>query len=165
MTRLYSPRTTRYSPALMEVKFYHLLTTPLETALPKILPKILAGGFRVLVKCRDAAQMKLLDEKIWAIDAESFIPHGRANAPHAEQQPILLSTELAPLNASTLLMVVDGTLPSSEQLSSFAQLVDMFDGTQEAETAAARNRWKAYKEQGHTLSYFKQQGGGWKKEA
>ena len=150
----------------MEAKFYHLLTTPLETALPKLLPKILAGGFRVLVKCRDAAQMQLLDEKIWVMDAESFIPHGRADAPHAEQQPILLSTELASLNAATLLIIVDGSLPSSEQLSSFAQLVDMFDGTQEIETTAARTRWKAYKDQGHALSYFKQQhGGGWKKEA
>jgi DNA polymerase-3 subunit chi len=150
----------------MEIQFYHLLSTPLEVALPKLLPKVLAGGFTTLIKCRDAAQMKQLDEKIWVQDAESFLPHGLASEAHSEDQPILLSLDLQPLNQATLLIILDGTLVSAEQQSSFTRILDMFDGTHEPTTLAARERWKTYKSQGHTLSYIKQQpDGGWKKEA
>lgn len=150
----------------MEIQFYHLLTTPLDIALPKLLPKVLAGGFRALILCRDEAQVKLLDEKIWTQDPDSFLPHGTASAPHAERQPLLLSLHPEPVNQANLLIVTDGRIIPSEQQSPFSRILDMFDGTHEPSTLAARSRWKEYKDQGHTLSYIRQQpGGGWKKEA
>jgi DNA polymerase III subunit chi len=42
----------------------------------------------------------------------------------------------------------------------FALCCEMFDGNDEDAVAAARGRWKAYKEQGHATSYFQQDDGG-----
>jgi DNA polymerase-3 subunit chi len=39
----------------------------------------------------------------------------------------------------------------------------MFDGNDEAALAAARARWKAAKEAGHTLTYWQQTEKGWEK--
>jgi DNA polymerase-3 subunit chi len=42
----------------------------------------------------------------------------------------------------------------------------LFDGSDDAATASARERWKHYKEQNHALAYFKQTtAGGWEKAA
>jgi DNA polymerase-3 subunit chi len=149
-----------------EIQFYHLLTAPLQVALPRLLPKILAAGFVTLIKCKDAAQMQQLDEILWTFDPESFLPHGRADEPKAAQQPVLLSLSLERVNQANILIVADGeTQLSPEQQQDFTKILDMFDGINPAETTAARERWKAYKSQQCQLTYYRQQqGGGWQKE-
>ena len=152
-------------PSGMEIQFYHLLTTPLEVALPQLLPKVLAGGFKAVLKCRDDAQVKLLDEAIWTQDANSFIPHGTASELLADQQPLLLSLAFERMNDAKLLMVLDGSTVPEEAQQGYERMVDMFDGSSEPSLTAARERWKVYKAAEHTLTYYKQQSnGGWKKE-
>jgi DNA polymerase III subunit chi len=50
---------------LTEVGFYHLQTTPLERALPKLVERSLAGGFRVLVVAGSAERVAHLDAVLW----------------------------------------------------------------------------------------------------
>jgi DNA polymerase III subunit chi len=40
---------------------------------------------------------------------------------------------------------------------------DLFDGNDEAKVVAARERWRAAKETGHTLTYWKQGPRGWER--
>ena len=43
-------------------------------------------------------------------------------------------------------------------------VVDVFDGNDEEAVLSARKRWKAYKDQGHTVTYWKQtESGAWVK--
>jgi len=150
----------------MEIQFYHLLTTPLEVALPRLLEKAYAGDFRVLVKCADAAQAKKLDEALWTYHPDSFLPHGLAGQAHEAAQPVLVSTALDNPNGATILTIIDGTELSQDVPQGIGRVLDMFDGSDEAALTAARQRWKQYKERGLTLSYIKQQpNGSWKKEA
>ena len=149
----------------MEIQFYHLLTTPVEVALPKILPKALAAGLKTVIKCRDISQQEMLDEKLWTLDPDSFIPHGQAGEPNEALQPILLSLSTQRPNDAGLLLILDGSTASTEMLEGYTRIIDMFDGTSETEVSAARNRWKEYKTAGHTLTYYKQQSNGaWKQE-
>mgnify|MGYP001348980246 CR=1 FL=1 len=150
----------------MEIQFYHLLTQPIEVALPRLMAKAYEAGLPSLIKCRDAMQVKRFDEKLWTYDPDSFLPHGGANEAQAEQQPILLSTELSRANAASFVIITDGTRPEAEVLEGVTRLADMFDGGDDSAVKAARERWKYYKEQGYALSYYRQQeNGGWKKEA
>jgi DNA polymerase-3 subunit chi len=152
---------------MAEIQFYHLLTTPLEAALPRLLTKALEAGYRIAVKCADAGRMHQLDELLWAFDPDSFLPHGTTDAPHATEQPILLTPSLETLpNQPRLLVVTDGTALPPSPPEGIERVLDIFDGSDDTRTAAARARWKDYREAGHSLSYFRQQqGGGWKKEA
>lgn len=149
----------------MEIQFYHLLTTPLEVALPKLLPKALAAGLKTVIQCRDVAQQEMLDEKLWTQDPDSFIPHGKAGDENENLQPILLSLSAQRPNDACLLLILNRSLASPEILEGYTRMIDMFDGTSETEISAARNRWKEYKSAGHTLTYYKQQpNGAWKQE-
>ena len=150
----------------MEIQFYHLLTSPLEVALPKLMAKVVSAGLRTVITCRDAAQQSLLDEKLWTADPDHFLAHGIAGAGKEADQPILLSLDTTNLNAAGLLLILNGTQLQPSEMEGYTRLADMFDGADEASVLAARTRWKAYKEAGHTLTYYKQQpSGGWKQEA
>ena len=69
----------------------------------------------------------------------------------------------SPANGADILCILDGSSPDS--LPNYSKVLDVFDGSDEAAVASARQRWSTYKEQGHALQYVKQQpGGGWKIE-
>lgn len=149
----------------MEVQFYHLLTTSLERALPRLMEKALEGDYRVLIKCADASMTKMLDDHLWSYDPGSFLPHAIKNKGDSAQQPILLSTEIDRANQANLLVITDGTEVNGNA-EGFTRVLDVFNGNDGASVTAARQRWKAYKERGDTLSYIRQQpNGGWKVEA
>lgn len=152
---------------MTEVAFYQLRTTRLESALPKILEKALAGGHRALVLSDSEERVAALNAALWTYDPDSFLPHGSARDGNAERQPILLATpsaEEANANAADLLVTVGGVEPAT--LERFARCLDIFDGTDEEALAAARRRWQARKAEGHAVTYWAQtEGGRWQKEA
>lgn len=144
------------------IQFYHLLSTTRERAVPKLMEKALQSGARVVMLAA-APSLKTMSDALWTNDPASFIPHGMAKEPHADAQPIVLTTEQENPNNADILCVLDGVSPVS--LSTYKKVLDVFDGSDEAQVAAARERWSAYKSQGHALQYVKQQhGGGWKIE-
>ena len=49
---------------------------------------------------------------------------------------------------------MDGAV--SENLRSFKRVFDLFNGRDEEEVKAARNRWSSCKRDGHSLLYWKQ---------
>jgi DNA polymerase-3 subunit chi len=146
------------------VQFYHLLSTSLERAVPKLMEKVLAGGSKALVLVASADQARRVSEALWTQDPASFLPHGGAQEAHAESQPILLSTTEENQNQADILCVLDGR--TLGEVSPYRKVLDVFDGADEVAVTAARARWAAYKAKGLALQYVKQQkGGGWKIEA
>lgn len=146
-----------------EVQFYHLLTTPLARALPKLMEKAYAGGYRSVITTDSAEHALVLDTQLWDYDAASFLPHGVGGKDIDNQQPILISTTESPANAANLLCVTDGRMPEDPQ--KYSRILDIFDGNDDSMTQAARERWKSYKEFDITVSYHKQtEAGGWQKK-
>lgn len=149
----------------LEIQFYHLQSSPLEKALPKLLEKAYGRGLRCLVKTADAAQSTQLSDKIWTHDPASFLPHGTAQEKHADQQPILFSYTLDNHNISSVCFVTDGTF-LSDAPSGISKVLDMFHGADMEAVQAARARWKRYKDAGYALTYYQQTDqGSWQKKA
>jgi DNA polymerase-3 subunit chi len=145
------------------ISFYHLLSTSRERAVPKLMEKALVSGAKVVILSSVEAQLKAMSDALWSNDAASFLPHGGARDGHKEQQPIYLTLTDENPNGAEILCILDGSSPAS--LTTYSKVLDVFDGSNEDDVAAARERWKTYKAQGLALHYVKQQtGGGWKVE-
>src|SRR5579875_847472 len=148
-----------------EVWFYHLERTGLDQALPELLEKTLARGWRALVRCGSEERLEHLDGWLWAYRDESFLAHGLAEAPEAERQPVLLTTGERNANAAQVVFLVDGASPPSA-LDSFERCAVLFDGRDPGAAKAARSLWRDAKGCGAPVSYWRQsEEGGWRKQA
>lgn len=149
---------------MTQINFYHLLSTPLHQALPKLMEKALSANLHCLICTPNEAVLQQLDDALWEADAASFIPHGLASDAQASAYPICLSCEEDNPNQARVLVITDGRSPAS--LEAYDRVLDVFDGHQPDQVEAARTRWKNYKEAGHHLAYIQQQkGGGWREMA
>lgn len=155
-----SPITTR-AEALTEVGFYHLKTTPLERALPRLLERALKEGHRVVVLAGSTERVEHLNQLLWTYDDASFLPHGTVRDGHAARQPVFLATSGGNPNQADMLVLVDGV--RAPDLSGFVRICDMFDGNDETAVEAARQRWREAKAAGCGLTYWEQTAAGWVK--
>lgn len=147
-----------------DVWFYHLERTALDQALPELLDKTLARGWRALVRSASSERIEQLDDWLWSWRDDSFLAHGVAGEPHEARQPILLATGQANPNGAQAVFLLDGAEPGS--LEGFARCMIMFDGRDEAAVKTARDRWRSLKTAGHPVSYWRQSGEGrWEKSA
>ena len=146
-----------------EVWFYHLERTGLDQALPELLEKTLARGWKALVRTREPARIEHLDGWLWSYRDDSFLPHAPAAEPNAARQPVLLTTDLENPNGAEALFLLDGADPG--ELSGYARCLVLFDGADEAQLAEARGLWTRLKGQGLAVSYWRQDGRAWKKQA
>ena len=147
----------------MEVGFYHLTRTRLDEALPQLLEKAVERGLKAVLVARDADELRRLDELLWTYRDDSFLAHGTSATGYPERQPIYLARAVDNPNGATVLVLIDGLMPPAEL--DFQRIVDLFDGGDTAAVAAARERWRAWRERGTaTLVYWQQRAeGGWTK--
>jgi DNA polymerase III subunit chi len=145
-----------------EIGFYHLLATPLERALPRLLERARAQGYRVVLRAASPQRVEHLNALLWTYDEASFLPHGAARDGNPAGQPIWLSDRAENPNGATMLILVDGV--EAEDLGDFARCADLFDGNDDAAVAAARERWRRAQAAGHALTYWQQTAAGWEKK-
>jgi DNA polymerase III subunit chi len=149
---------------MSEIRFYHLQRASLEDTLPVILERAYGRGERTLVMAGSPERVEALAAHLWTYKPESFLPHGTAKDGHSGAQPIYLTAEAENPNAAKLLILCDGA--ARADCGDFPLVCEMFDGNDEMAVAAARERWKAYKEAGHKLVYFQQSPAGkWEEKA
>jgi DNA polymerase-3 subunit chi len=152
------------SEAPCDVWFYHLERTALDQALPELLDKTLARGWKALVRTGNPARIDPLDAWLWSYREDSFLPHGLADEPLAARQPVLLTNAQGNINHAQALFLIDGAEPGV--LDGFERCILVFDGRDPEATAMARERWKAFKDAGHPVSYWRQgEERGWQKQA
>jgi DNA polymerase-3 subunit chi len=147
-----------------EVWFYHLERTSLDQALPELLEKTLARGWRALVRSPASERVEHLDGWLWSYRDDSFLPHGTDAEPQAARQPILITTGSGNPNGAAAVFLIDGA--ETEDLAGFERCVLLFDGRDETAVGAARAQWSRFKGEGVSVSYWRQgEMGGWRKEA
>jgi DNA polymerase-3 subunit chi len=145
-----------------EVWFYHLERTGLDQALPELLEKTLARGWKAVVRTPEPQRVEHLDGWLWSYRDDSFLPHGLAAEPGAARQPILITTGAENPNAADALFLIDGA--EAGDLAGYARCVVLFDGADEGQLKRARAQWTAVKAKGFAASYWKQQARGWEKQ-
>ncbi len=139
---------------MAEILFYHLTESTLEDALPALLEKSIARGWRVVVQAGSEERMDSLDAHLWTYRDDSFLGHGLDSDPMAADQPILLTTQGGNANQAAVRFIVDGAEPPS--LDGYERAVFMFDGHDQQQVELARSQWKALKGGGHQVTYWQQ---------
>jgi DNA polymerase-3 subunit chi len=156
----------------MEIWFYHLQRQSLEQALPTLIEKSLANGWRVVIQAKSEERLEALDHWLWTWSDASFLAHGRAADGDGELQPVYLSTGVETPNGAKARVFVEGAEvaqwleASPSEARACARAIVAFDGNDEGELAAARLQWKQLKERGFELAYWRQsEAGRWEKQA
>lgn len=149
---------------MTDIGFYHLQKWPLERALPKLLERVLDAEKRAVVKLGSEERVEAVNALLWTYDPNSFLPHGSEKDGQGPEQPVWLTVGDDNPNGATVLILADGA--ESPKVGDYERCLEMFDGNDEGAVAAARERWKAYKDAGHTISYWQQtERGGWENKA
>jgi len=115
----------------------------------------------MLVVADDADLLDRLDKALWDQFPEDFLAHGRADAPHAARQPVLLSSDCAATNGAKLVALADGQWrPEAEE---FDRTLLFFD---EAGRAASREVWRLFDQREDvTREFHELEGGKWVQKA
>lgn len=146
-----------------EVLFYHLEHHPLERVLPSLLERTLERGWKAVVQSGSAERLEALDLTLWTYSDESFLPHGTARDGDPARQPIYLTTSDETPNGAGVLFLVDGAEAST--FEGFVRIVYLFDGRDTDATATARTQWKAARDAGCAVTYWRQsENGRWEKQ-
>jgi DNA polymerase III subunit chi len=154
---------------MTEFSFYHLLTTSLEQALPKLLERVAGLGLRSVVVLGSPDRIASVSTALWTADPASFLAHGSArdSPERAARQPIWLTDRLENPNGAQVLILADGATAPIPALGAgagddaYVRRLDIFDGNDEAAVIAARERYKTAKDAGFPLKYFRQTAAGW----
>lgn len=148
---------------MTEISFYHLLHTPLERALPKLVEKVLDSGARAVIRTGSPERAEMLSNALWTFDQASFVPHGTARDGNAAEQPVWITPEHENPNGADILILTDGA--ATPDFDGYRRCLEMFDGRDEDAVADARRRWLDYKSGDHDLTYWQQtEQGGWEKK-
>jgi DNA polymerase-3 subunit chi len=149
---------------MTDVGFYHLTATTLESALPRLLEKVLATAQRAVVMAGSPERVEALNAQLWTYNPGSFLPHGSKDDGHAADQPIWLTDQDDNPNGAQVLVLTEGV--RSDKVGEFARCLDLFDGADAQAVADARSRWTEYKAKGFAVTYWQQtSSGGWEKKA
>jgi len=148
---------------MTEIRFYHLQTQSPDQALPLILSKSLERGQRVGVKLPDEKEAERLCDLLWTARPDSFLPHGTKKDGNGPDQPVWLTAEDDNPGLADTLVLIGGA--SSDKVADYFLCCEFFDGRDDAALRAAREKWKAYKDSGHEVTYWQQtEKGGWDKK-
>lgn len=144
---------------MIKLDFWQVTDDPVEKVVTLIAKRALGEGGRVLVVSADPDQCAAISGALWQAGPESFLANGENDAPGAERQPVLFSSELSPANGASHLILADGIF---REATGFARVFLIFppEGAPEARTA-----WRAQDgREGVERSYFAQEDGRWVKK-
>jgi DNA polymerase-3 subunit chi len=111
----------------------------------RLLRKAYGARNRIVVMTEDAAQLAELDQALWTFSSTDFLPHAHVNDPLAPDSAIVLAdSDEAELPQADVLVNLSRRAPA--QFESFPRLIEVIS-TDEADTAAGRQRFIAYKRQ------------------
>lgn len=109
------------------------------------------AGRRLLVYCTDARRLERFDSLLWSFDPASFIPHAHADDPLVAHAAVILAGDAAALAAAPgegWLLNLDLECPP--HLERFERILEIVS-EHEADRDAARQRWMAYRADGHEV--------------
>jgi DNA polymerase-3 subunit chi len=129
------------------IDFYTHVPDRLEVA-ARIIAKAHAAHGSVRVLTPDAAMTDALDRRLWLLPPTGFLPHCRTDSPMAAETPIWIGHSLEHDGAAAVLVNLHASPPPF--FSRFERLAEIV-GTDAADVAAGRERWKFYKERGYEL--------------
>lgn len=149
---------------MAEVRFYHLTERPLERALPVMLEKSLARGWRVVVQGTDEARLERLSGVLWS--REGFLPHGSKADGQGPRQPVWLTAGNDRPNRPDTLFLIDGAEAPTDEMAALQMVAILFSGADTDALEAARSQWREVTGAGLKAVYWQETAeGGWVKKS
>ena len=149
---------------MSEVYFYHLTRQRVDQALRPLLGKCLANGWRVLIRGREEAEIRQLDDALWQGPAEEFLPHGLAGAAQEADQPVLLALE-GHKEQHDCLICVGGSAVTADEVLASKRVCILFQDDNVLHMQTARSQWSSLAEAGIAAKYWSQAQGNWELQA
>ncbi|HLR83084.1 MAG TPA: DNA polymerase III subunit chi [Paenalcaligenes sp.] len=119
-----------------------------------ILQKHLLAGQQFLVYLSDQRALAHFDRLLWGFQPTAFVPHAIADAPQAEQAPIVLCHQQTQLETAQQWLKTPWVLNLDNQIAPIrphSQRILEVVSTDEACRQHARQRWRNYQTQGYEL--------------
>ena len=133
------------------IDFYTHVSDRLEVA-AKLVAKALAQHGNVRVLTPDPATTDALDRLLWLQPAIGFVPHCRADSRLAAETPVWIDHALEHQGPAAVLINLHAAPPPF--FSRFERLAEIV-GVGDADAAAARERYRFYRERGYELRTHK----------
>lgn len=111
--------------------------------------KALAQAARLFVFTPDDKVTQHMESLLWSFQQTSFIPHCRSTHALAAETPVIVDHEAESLIHDDVLLNLCTTHPPF--FSRFRRLIEIV-GNDEADKAAARERFKFYRDRGYEIS-------------
>jgi len=132
---------------MTSIDFYTHVSDCFEVV-ARLVAKAFAQHGNVRVLTRDAESTEALDRVLWVQPATGFLPHCRIDSRLAAETPIWIDHALEHQGpAAVLINLHDAPPPFFSRFERLAEIV----GTDEAGAAAARERYRFYRERGYEL--------------
>lgn len=114
--------------------------------------KASAANARLVMMTDDAEQLAELNEAMWTFSSTDFLPHVLAGDPLAARTSIILTdSDDAELPHHELLVNLSRRAPAL--VDRFQRMIEIIS-SDEADAAAGRQRYVAYKRQAYPLTHF-----------
>jgi DNA polymerase III subunit chi len=141
--------------------FYHLTRSGAEDVVRLLAGRALAMGWRVVVRGADPAALARLDERLWLVPPDSFLPHGLAGGPHDARQPLLLTSDSTIPNGARAVLALDGAPVTAAEIAALDRVWIVFDGADPAALETARTQWRSLTGAGAEAEYWSEESGRW----
>ncbi|BBO59903.1 DNA polymerase III subunit chi [Mycoavidus sp. B2-EB] len=117
----------------------------------RLVRKVYAAGQSLLVLA-EPALLRVFDAQLWTFSALEFIPHCMADDALCAVTPIVLATQAKPALYGRVLLNL-GTVAAPD-FAHFTRVLEVV-GSGANELAAARERYRFYREQGYQPNTYK----------
>jgi DNA polymerase-3 subunit chi len=132
---------------LTRIDFYHDAPDRLQVAC-RLATKAAGQKLRVLIYAPDAEIARAIDRLLWTSPPTGFLPHCMAHDPLAAETPVLIAADADAIPHDEVLVNLSTERPT--HFARFQRLVEIV-GSDAADRAAARDRYRFYRERGYEI--------------
>jgi DNA polymerase-3 subunit chi len=115
----------------------------------RVAAKAHSQAHKVLIYAPDGEIARAIDRLLWTTPATGFVPHVMASDRLAAETPVLLTADAEAAPWYPVLVNLGDDTPAG--FARFERLIELV-GAGEAERAAARSRWRFYRDRGYALT-------------
>jgi len=133
----------------MEINFY-CISDNINFFLYKFLLQLIEKEKRIVIYSESADKINKLDEMLWTLNQNDFLPHGTKQDGHAEHHPLYLTYEKENPNNSEFLLI-SNFLEDINYMQKFKKIFYIFTDTNIKSFQNAKTNWETYKNKGFIL--------------
>jgi DNA polymerase-3 subunit chi len=134
---------------MTRIDFYSTDQPRLQIAC-KLAAKAVSQDIAVTIFAPDDSVARAVDKMLWTYPATGFIPHCHSTDRMAVHTPVIIVPILENNGPDQLLVNLADNLPAA--FGRFLRLIEIVSST-DSDQAAARSRWKQYKERGYEVNH------------